>query len=384
MKHLQAALEGAAWEVLVGASENDADLLAKKGNLELAIELQASPDRSRRDALRGRLADAVLVSRAKAAKRSARPVAVLFAPAISKRLAAELADYMQRVAPDVSWGLIDEKGRFEFHGEHVAELVPRNMPDWRVSERPARSPANPFSDLGQWLIKVLLANDVPAKWLRAPRGVWRGISNLADAAGLSQPSASRLCAALESAGFLNRRGNHFELVRIDELLQAWLRAEQQPREQCHARLLLPSAAPRADLQLALKQHAQPNDGHEHAFVPAPSGPKNKRACLSHFAACDALGLGFVKGAPLHVYAEDLSAAALAELELVRVEHPAEADCIVIRPRFPESVFRACVAVEDVPVADALQCWLDVSFHPVRGAEQATEIAARVWGERWSH
>ena len=57
--------------------------------------------------------------------------------------------------------------------------------------------------------------------------------------------------------------------------------------------------------------------------------------------------------------------------------------IVHRPGFPESVFRGCVERDGVPVADALQCWLDVSFHAARGEEQAKEIAARIWPERWS-
>jgi len=33
----------------------------------------------------------------------------------------------------------------------------------------------------------------------------------------------------------------------------------------------------------------------------------------------------------------------------------------------------------VPVADVIQCWLDVSSHPARGAEQAAFIWKRVLG-----
>ncbi len=48
-------------------------------------------------------------------------------------------------------------------------------------------------------------------------------------------------------------------------------------------------------------------------------------------------------------------------------------------RWPESVFRAAVDVDGVPVADVIQCWLDVSGEQARGAEQAAFIWTRVLG-----
>jgi hypothetical protein len=46
------------------------------------------------------------------------------------------------------------------------------------------------------------------------------------------------------------------------------------------------------------------------------------------------------------------------------------------------VFRASVIVDGSPAADALQCWIDVSFQPARGEEQAAEIARRLRFEAW--
>jgi hypothetical protein len=48
-------------------------------------------------------------------------------------------------------------------------------------------------------------------------------------------------------------------------------------------------------------------------------------------------------------------------------------------RWPESLFRGAVRPDGVPVADVIQCWLDVSSHPARGAEQAAFIWKRVLG-----
>lgn len=47
------------------------------------------------------------------------------------------------------------------------------------------------------------------------------------------------------------------------------------------------------------------------------------------------------------------------------------DWLVQVARSPESLFRAAVAVDGVPEADVIQCWLDASGEPTRGAEQAT-------------
>jgi hypothetical protein len=54
-----------------------------------------------------------------------------------------------------------------------------------------------------------------------------------------------------------------------------------------------------------------------------------------------------------------------------------ADVYVRVPAFRESVFRASVVRDGVPVADILQVWLDVGAHPARGEEQAEEIRHRV-------
>jgi hypothetical protein len=50
---------------------------------------------------------------------------------------------------------------------------------------------------------------------------------------------------------------------------------------------------------------------------------------------------------------------------------------LIADDLPDSVHRGCVMVEGVPVADALQCYLDVRPSYARGREQADFIFERV-------
>ena len=80
---------------------------------------------------------------------------------------------------------------------------------------------------------------------------------------------------------------------------------------------------------------------------------------------------------MHVYAEHISASSLEQLGLTKAEPGERVDVFVRQPRFPEAVFRGSVLAGGVPVADILQCWLDVAGHPARGAELAAEIWKQV-------
>lgn len=383
---LRAALERAGWEAdLPSGGPGRPDILFRRGPRVIAIELKAAPGRARRAVLRGQLADAILQSKAWARESNAEPVAVVAAPAISDEIARELADYIDRVAPGMAWGLLDERGRFELHGEGLEDARPPEQQALFHSQQPPPPVHNPFSDLGQWMLKVLLAARVPDNWLSAPRHRLRGVADLAEAAQVSPASASRFLAALDAEGHLAQSAEELRLVRVRALLHAWRRSMQRPMERRYARFLLPSQDPYLHLQRVLADRVPRRDlfeGDSGAELSDQVGPRGKRACLGLFAACRSLGVGFVRGAPVHLVCEDVSPGFLKELELVPVDHRAESELIVVRPRFPEAVFRGCILAEDAPVADILQCWLDVSFHAARGEEQADEIAARLGFEEW--
>lgn len=397
LAHLQSTLERAGWTLVRPAGDGgQPDLVLARDRRVLGVELKASSGRARRAVLRGLLADAVLQSRVSAKVIDGEPLPIVAAPAISNEIAEELAEYMHRVAPGMAWGLMDERGRIDLHGEGFEDVRPEELPDLPLSPPPRPpQPHNPFSDLGQWMLKVLLASRVPEPWLNAPRSRIGGVADLAAAARVSPASASRFLAALESEGYLVRAAGRIRLVRIDSLLEAWRQSHQGPSQRLHARFLLPGKDPLRRLRNLLERRAPSPNESERGSKPARdsaashsgdpvSGPDGERACLGFFAACSSLGLGFVRGAPIHLLSESLSPEFLEqEFELLPVEHPAESELIVVRPRFPESVFRGSVLSDGTPAADALQCWLDVSSHPARGQEQADEIAARLEFEEWS-
>jgi hypothetical protein len=82
---------------------------------------------------------------------------------------------------------------------------------------------------------------------------------------------------------------------------------------------------------------------------------------------------------VHVYVRRPEPQLLERLGLAVAERGRAGDVVVRVARWPESLFRAAVRVHRVPVADVIQCWLDVASHPARGAEQAEFIWKRVLG-----
>jgi hypothetical protein len=217
-----------------------------------------------------------------------------------------------------------------------------------------------FSDLNQFMVKVLLGRYLPEELLHVQRGRIDGAVQLSKLAGTSLPSAWRFLSGLKEAGFIESSGA-FEVVRRDDLLSAWASAVRRPPLEVRAAFSIPASEPMSVLEPRVK-----------AFHSA-----GQRIAWGGFAATGRLGFQFVHGAPLHLYVDDLSEATLRRLNLIRAE-PNQASPVILRkPRWPESIFRAAVDRDGQPTADILQCWLDVSQHPARGAEQANVLWTRV-------
>ena len=119
---------------------------------------------------------------------------------------SQLSDYANEFGEGVAWGAIDERGHFELHGPGLDSGVPQRQAALFEGE-PVRESArvvhNPFSDLGQWMLKVLLADRIPEAMLRAPRQPVAGVAELAAVAGVSPASASKFVSALAALGYID-------------------------------------------------------------------------------------------------------------------------------------------------------------------------------------
>jgi hypothetical protein len=216
--------------------------------------------------------------------------------------------------------------------------------------------------MNQWMLKVLVGQPLAKELLSVPRQPIRSAADLARCADASIPAAWRVMAELKASGHLDDAGR---VVRVADLLARWRAAALRPQRELGGAWILPGRSPVERLRRTLADMA-----------PEQEPPS---ACLGLFAACDALGVGHVRGAPVHVYVRRADPELLEHLGLAVTGRERSPDVIVRVARWPESVFRAAVRADGVPAADIMQCWLDVSSHPTRGAEQSAFIWKRVLG-----
>ena len=368
----------AGWKVSRQPSAGDlrADLLARRGEYSYVVEVKSAPE-GRRDRLLPLLAQAILQARtfAQRSQEPMAPLAIVGATRVSERLARDLDRFIQEYAPDSAVGLVDMEGFQWFRGPGLDSSMnaARGQAGRRLRVR-AASASHLFSDLNQWMLKVLLARRIPSDLLNAPRGEYCNASQLAAASNVSVMSAFRLVRQLRLEGFLDESGSILSLVRLEELLRRWRSESLRPARDVPMRWIL-RGDPARQLQDALRAQAS-----ESAHRP----PRSRRAaappprlCLGLFAAADALGFGFVLGVAPFVYLERLEPDVLERLGLSLEAPVASPDVYVRVPAARESVFRAAVRRDGVPVSDIVQVWLDAGAYPSRGPEQAARIYSKV-------
>ncbi len=342
------------WQVRAATEGAERTLTLRRKGVEYAA-LVKSASEGRGDRLVPLFAQAVLQA-AHAAGGKAVPLAIVSAPRISRRAAAQILAFAERYAPDTAAGVIDHHGFAAFRGTHLEGLNAEGAGASPSVRQTWRDSGALFSDLNQWMLKVLLAPELPDALLVAPRGQYRNATQLARAASVSVMSAFRFVQQLQREGYLHESSAPLRLVRRADLFRRWLALPARAPREVAMRFLLPGA-PQAQLRRMLA-----------------SG----RACLALFAAADALNMGFVSGVPPYVYVSRLQPASLAAWRSLRACSPGEAPDVIVRQApAPQSVFRGHVRPDGVPACDVLQVWLDVAAHPSRGQEQADLIRKRV-------
>lgn len=304
------------------------------------------------------LAKAILRAQAGASP-DVEPVAALKVKRASPLTDSRLAQFVDEVAPRQSWILLDAEGRVFPHVATAPELAEAAAQQLVLSVKPPAPirQQSLFTDLNQWMLKVLLAPRLPEKLLNAPRGrLPRNASILAQVANVSLPAATRLLHTLDADGQLDTRFGDVRISQPLDLLRQWRDRMGHP-----ARREVPATSVRGSFNLdnmvGISRKARPAGKH------AP-------LVLGLHAACAALGLGHVSGAVPVVWTPSIDAQRLEELGLVVSQAEQRADVVLRVPRYPESLFRGIVQPQLSPVTDVIQCWLDTSLSRIRGQEQA--------------
>jgi hypothetical protein len=346
--------EGEGWRVdrEPAAGRLRADLLLRKGGLAYVAEVKAVSE-GRPDRVIAVLSQALLQSRAYArAVASVQPLAIAWVRAASPALIQKVNDFFREFAPDAAIGVVSGNGARHFIGHGLERLNESPSPLRKDPLGRRRQAYNLFSDLNQWMLKVLLAPELPEHLLVAPRAEYRNVSQLARAADVSMMSAFRFVENLRAEGFLDESDPCLRLVRRVELFRRWQSSALRSSPELRMCFLMPGSAGE-QLPRLLSRHG---------------------ACLGLFAAADALGLGHVSGVPPCVYVPRLNREELQDWREVIPASPGEQPHFILKQALaPQSLFRAAVLRDGFRVADVLQVWLDVSASPARGSEQGELI-----------
>jgi Holliday junction resolvase len=353
-------LSAHGWEVDRGYPIDNlrADLAASKGAIRYAIEVKTLAE-SRPDRVIALLSQAILQARVYADRSGMRPLAVVSVREASPSLLRKVEQFHRDYAQGAAIGLVSEAGSRQFIGFALEPLnaeAPRKSGS-AIHAKP-RKASDLFSDLNQWMLKVLLAPELPEHMLHAPRGSYYSVSELAEAADVSPMSASRFVRRLQEEGFLDDSGGAFQLVRRRELFRRWQSAALRSSPELKMSYLIPATGSRQ-----LKKVVSQIDG-----------------CVGLFAAAEMLNLLHVSGVAAHLYVRRLSPAPKGDWPGLLPAAPGEPAQVILKQALaPESLFRGAVQIDGVPVSDVLQIWLDASAHPSRGAEQADFLRQKFLG-----
>lgn len=297
------------------------------------------------------------------------PLAIVFVSNIAPSLLKQFTEFADEYAKGMNLALVTDSSayltRIDDQWRHHETLAPLLLPPIRLHGGLGKSHAvtfNPFSDLNQWMLKILIARDLPESLMQVPgtpiysgEPIYSGAA-LARFAGASPMSANRLITHLKKERFLIESAEGLTLTRREEFFSLWKSASTAFPAELALRFLV-RVAPSTQFQALL-------------------GAISEEYCLGLFAAAEQLGVSHVNGTPPYLIMKRLPVleANRPEWRMVAVCKDGEApDFIVRRTMTPTATFNAAVRPHGVLCTDVIQTWLDVSNHPTRGSEQADHI-----------
>lgn len=305
---------------------------------------------------------ALLESRAhaNARKEEVRPAVLLWVGVASQALVNKVRDFRRAYGEGEPVAILSDAPLYvDFPG------LKANEPS--VSVRRISHSAPPtlvFSDLVQWMLKLLLAPDIKRGHLiGAPEKTYLTATELAREAGVSVMTATRLVNALKEENLVEF-APYLRIVQRRKLAQRWKATYAKPVVGVPMKFFMRGVPEEQQLRKTLKLHEE--------------------ATLGQFAAAHALGVGHVHGALTTLWVPNLVTSENWR-GLRRALEGERPDLILKQHPYPQSLLRGRVMRDGIWVSDVIQTWLDVSADTTRGAEQAAElehgVLANIVGEK---
>src|SRR5260370_15919404 len=164
-RRVEQLLRENGWKVLKEPGEQNVrhDLIAERRGKRLLFEIKRASE-GRRDRVIPLLSQAALEAAhySRNLAGHAVPVAIVGSNHIPNSVADEAKQFIRERAPDVAVGLVDLEGFRSFAGHGLESLSSKRRPGSSVPSPKFRSRAPQlFSDLNQWMLKILLAPGIP-------------------------------------------------------------------------------------------------------------------------------------------------------------------------------------------------------------------------------
>ena len=355
-------LEEKGWTVAneFAGQPDKPDLVVRRGDQIYVVEVKSLSE-GRSDRVIPLLSQAVLQAQAYAVQTpNAIPLAVAYVEHASPSLLKQVASFAEHYVYHSGVGILSANGlsllrQAPSGSVEINAVDPLPQRRLRPQKSSFSAAANLFSDLNQWMLKILLAPEIPEVLLNVPRNRYYSGAELATAAKVTSMSVSRFLKQLQNERFLDESASHIALVRREELFSRWRAAAMRRSQEMPVRLLIKAGA-----QQQIRKYVNEQNG---------------LACIGLFAAADALGLGHVSGVPTYVYMPKLPRPEIMRNGLnAMVAYPEGIPDFIIRQALsPRSIFQAAVHRDGTVFSDVIQVWLDVSNHPSRGQEQGDLI-----------
>lgn len=313
------------------------------------------------------------------------PILAIYVGSIDLRIVRRFKGQIALYAPNLWWLMADAHGSLVAHlpsgdEEKIGDLRGREpaRSSWPVFEAPARalriSPRSSyasaklsFGDLDQWLLKVLLFARPQAAGWGGPRGPIRNLAQLAKLAAVSPPLVYRWAAAMERSGYLAKRmGRVPVLANLDALLAEW-----RGRYRVSDNNSIPCSS-------VFGEHADESFRDEFLNRLRHLSDSAPPCALTGHQPCRFYRLKHSDARSIHLYYSGEPSVLMEALQLVRSDNPV-APVVLLQPRHRRSVFGGVSRLDDVPVCDILQVYLDLYHLPDRGREQADFVYERILG-----
>ncbi len=394
------------------------DFVLSRGNRQYAVELKSS--RQMHLSFMHLFPRAILRLQAVNRVASLLSIVAVLVDRLESRDIKRLEEYMNLYAPDMGWLLLDrqrrgvfkdqEKNQYALLNEEQIEWV-KNLfsDDYQFSEAQkvllhknakrqndseyykssARSTSSSssypsssilssisssslssskiklsFSDLEQWLIKVLLLSplDIAHQFWGGPKGYAENAFQLSKLAGVSQMSANLWAQAMESSGYLKRIGRKNMIpLRIEALIEEWI-----GRYRFRDNRIYPFRS------MFRVSNYDAFIGELFEEIRLNSEELGEFGITAHLA-CKLHEVKHSSAKSIHIYCRGDIHNVARILKLVPSEEERKADLFLVEPKYPKSVFGGVLKKKELPVCDILQCYLDLYYLPDRGREQAAIV-----------